>query len=305
MVDGREFEIFFDESCVAIAGTPEELRRRSNVEVRSVLIGTVLGGLSDTLVRHLVWSLDKEDSLDEATRASAATLITTILRGALQAVNRLIAWIRGAKGQWWVQPFPMGYFSPSILVRYVRLEGEFEPGQWSRIDPYRIQIIDSRGGPPGRYVTEADWGDFTAWYASSRPPNLVGELLTNAEELAELGHRRTALVEAVTALEVAISRFATKQPSEELWRQASISRAAADSLSKHVAELGVRRTVAYLLPLLLHEELLPPELHEDLIAAIDRRNEIVHQGRRDMPQADLKKMLANIRHFATDTLREA
>jgi hypothetical protein len=89
-------------------------------------------------------------------------------------VNRLPSYVRIEKGQHWVRPMTL---DPGLLASHAsRMHAKARPGD----------------------------GD---WFVSRRP-SLALELLAGAENIASGGNDRVALTEAVSALEVALARFA-------------------------------------------------------------------------------------------------
>jgi hypothetical protein len=122
------------------------------------------------------------------------------------------------------------------------------------------------------------------------------ELIANAERHHAQGHYRAAIVEVASALEALLSDFG---------QHADLSRLNADrvaripmSFSKIVSEIGMRGTVRLLLPLLLSEDIVDDWVLSTTVEAIELRNEVVHQGKRELDRDAVRDAIAAIRELA-------
>jgi hypothetical protein len=131
--------------------------------------------------------------------------------------------------------------------------------------------------------------------ASSSRPRLVGTLLAGAEQLAGEGHTRSALTEAVTALEVALFEFARNPAVSLLAPGYSTERVGLESLHSHVDHLGLTASLHYLLPLVVPEELLSSEVLKNARKAVAARQTVVHGGQRTIAPTALREFLGAIR----------
>jgi hypothetical protein len=128
-----------------------------------------------------------------------------------------------------------------------------------------------------------------------RRSSLIGELLSAADEHRDEGHGRVALTEAVSALEVALARYATQ--ADRAGPAPTIGGVNVKRLANHFERFGLRATVQFLLPLLLTPERLPRATLESVIEAIETRNNVVHQGKRDVENQHLRGYLMAIRQL--------
>src|SRR5262249_35645358 len=119
---------------------------------------------------------------------------------------------------------------------------------------------------------------------------LIRALLSNASRLASQDMRRNALVEAVTALEVALHDFAERASDNRIQRFQG--RLEGSRVSTLIQKAGLRGSFGVALPLLFNDDEFPTQILETCRAAIDRRNSIVHQGTRDVDPKSLGKYLA-------------
>src|SRR5262249_10641069 len=125
--------------------------------------------------------------------------------------------------------------------------------------------------------------------------SLVLQLLASAEAFAGMDHRRAALVEAVTALEVAIASFAKRPKAQEAFGPVLADRFDTPSLKTQVEHVGLSGGVRYLLAVIFRPEQLPTDLLRSCQQAVDERNNVVHRGQRDVADAKLRAYLSSVR----------
>ena len=120
-------------------------------------------------------------------------------------------------------------------------------------------------------------------------------LLAGAEALAATGHGRSALTEAVTALEVALYTFAANPAIDQAFGPVLGSRLGLHSLRQQVERIGLSGSVRYLLPVLFPESALPQSVLEGCQNALARRQTVVHRGQREVEETLVRQDLASIR----------
>jgi hypothetical protein len=142
----------------------------------------------------------------------------------------------------------------------------------------RIGVLSNRTkwsvnyGPLGQtkfneYLTQADWHDLKAAVEKRQDPSPAAQLLTNSHRLISSGELRLAVIEAVSALEVAISDAV----SSPIKGADKLTDAAAPFLNE--TPLKARMIVATSLIGGIDNETV-----EDALAAIELRNRVVHDG---------------------------
>jgi hypothetical protein len=124
-------------------------------------------------------------------------------------------------------------------------------------------------------------------------------LLAGAEELAANGHTRSALTEAITGLEVALSRFASKPKSQELLGANLAARMGVESIKQQVERMGLTGSVGYLLPLLFPDQILNADVLAGVREAIQERQNVVHSGAREVNPKRLEMFLRHIIQLCT------
>ena len=207
-----------------------------------------------------------------------------VLELALITYNRFIAFARNAKGQYWLYERP--YKPASLNQNTSKFRAQFKLGDhdWFPWRPPTIDQVMVVMGDNKEAIKREDWSSFQDFVAGNRNPYIVDELLTNSEFLLEAGLRRSAVIEAVSALEVALSGYAKSPDTSSLTSEVR-KRIDVSNLHQQVSHLGLKGTVRYLLPLLISPEKFPTETLQNCQKAVDVRNAVVHRGQRDVDPA--------------------
>jgi hypothetical protein len=236
-------------------------------------------------------SLNREDSteLDKNLQTQYEKIGKTILQSLLNRINLLIAYVRTVKGQYWLLKYPLNI--EERLHHYFQefeATGKIDGGKAFEFRPRRADVTYLVMSQDDRSIVESEWDNISQFVKSNnnRTP-LVLELLTGAEQLAQNGYRRSALTEAFTALEVAVSEFGKSHKDKQGKLSSKFaSRLDIDMLDKQIKHLGFSGAIRYLIPLLIPEEVLSTEILSDCYDAIEARNSVVHAGQRDVVNID-------------------
>lgn len=196
-------------------------------------------------------------------------------------VNRMLSYIRVELGQYWVSSIPIArwdhwYFR--LRTRATWLHGRNETPamfaeitEWPAVPP--ISEFDDGINALDRTVRDSIYH----FIEEERDPDPQRELIANAKRHFANGDYRTAAVEAVAALEVALYGFTSKRCKER-----GISRKFKDVRG----DLGAAAYLKLLLPLQISDEQLL--CCRALIDRCDKlrrlRNDIVHEGK--IPEGD-------------------
>ncbi len=113
------------------------------------------------------------------------------------------------------------------------------------------------------------------------------------------GYRRSAITEAVAALEAATSRFSESPRLEGLRETELDNRIDSPRLRTQVENMGFSGTWRYLIPLLFSAKVLSDDLLNQCRQAIEIRGDVVHRRRRDVEEAKLWSLLDAIRKTYT------
>lgn len=214
-------------------------------------------------------------------------------------VNRLISYARAQKGQYWLEEYAMDPDSTWGAFRNFDPEVTAVGSEWVRWKPSNVQHIRLQMMDEARFISRDDWEKVREFVRAPDRPPLVGELLAGAESLADNGHRRSALTEAVTALEVAVSEFSRQPRAELAFGSVYAERMDVASLKKQVEHLGLSATIRYLLPLLFTKEQVPQNTLKACQSAVARRQMVVHQGQRDVRENEIHVFLQAIRQLCS------
>jgi hypothetical protein len=282
-----------DKSCVDAFEevTDELISRWGNIRVRSVLIDVIVSDVDDDMcdfiATHYEWPktgriLESEDPEVRLRAEVYSELGQRVLAAVLRGVNRLSSWASAEHGQYWLAG--RGGSTDSMMSN----NNEFDavvfvnggaPVRWcppNRDAPITIYMHTGVELEPG------DWGEATDFVSSEKRPDATGEILANARTLIDAGYFRSAVIEAVAALELATNRFA-QHPTTDMLRHDRYF--TGDSFTAELKHLGFTATVRHLLPLVFKPEMLDGETLAKADSAIDCRHRIVHGAQRDVDEA--------------------
>ena len=217
-----------------------------------------------------------------------------VLAASITVFNRLLMYARSEKGQYWLELQDIDLHMMQSLNVAFRAKVCIPPYGWVRWCPPSIDQLTLISLGEERYIAKDAWPSVTRFVQSKARTNLVLELLANAEALRDDGFRRSAVIEAVTALEVALSRFA-ESPHLDMLDADLLARVPAESLKPQVEHLGFTGSFKYLIPLLFNDTLASRELLERCWEAIDVRQAVVHHGQRDVDESRVRGLLNAIR----------
>jgi hypothetical protein len=284
--DGLEARVRFDRACVENMGEPvtdDLIGKWLNISVARVLVDVSLPKLTSDLERFVCanedWPKRGVDILqvsadrDRALAGEYQLLGHRVLRVVLGATNRLAAWAYAECGQYWVKTRPLNV-EDVMMSRNNEFGARLSlPGgasfRWC--PPSQHRLVHQEG--PSERITPDRWRSAMKFIASNGRPSLVGELLSNAEALMSSGRHRSAVLEAVCALEVAVAHFADRPEPHALARKPG---GAGMSFASDLEHLGFSRFVKYLLPLVVTPAEMAPGDLEGAAEAIECRNRLAH-----------------------------
>lgn len=218
----------------------------------------------------------------------------------LRAYNDFVEHLRADRAQFWLLTHPLdnhpaGYFEQ--LRPAVRFEG-LARHPWPTPIPAAWAVSGGRGGD----VFAGDWPVLQERMASGKRPDRVGTMLTNADELQSVGHLRSAVVEAVAALEAVISELPEGPEALRRWKKVADGRILDESLAGARKKLGTGHSLRILVPLLFTEEEVPVALINRCIEAYEKRNNIVHNRHVPVDRSEVWNLITDVRRMC-DFLR--
>ncbi len=209
-----------------------------------------------------------------------------ILEVLLRRFNRLITYAHSVKGQYWLLKYEFDIGRLHSYFQSFEARGRIDAGDVFRFKPGIGDEISISMPSEDKYIGESEWAEVSDFVRGKERTPLVHELLAGSEQLAANGYYRSALTKAVTALEVAISAFGRSQNKNQKLASIVGPRLGVDMLQKQIEHMGLSGTVRYLLPLLLPEEILPAEILSGCRKAVDERQNVVHNGTRNVSNID-------------------
>lgn len=296
-----QFVLWFDEKCAWFGSQPtaDELKNCVNVLARYVNVEIRVTGLPDDVLTYMQ-SAAHTESVDEvaaALQSKYESIAQKVLRAVLHRVNRLISFARSYKGQYWITEHQIDQYRLRHYFIKFSAQGRVDDGPRFIFAPPTVDRIIVTAGDKGRYIQEADWIPCREFVGGAKKPDFAGELLAGAEYLLKAGHRRSALTEAVTALEIAVFRFSRSPRAEARFSSDMADRLGLSTLASQVSHLGLSASVKYLLPTILSEEILPASILSLCQDALTQRQNVVHNGQRDVNEDFVRRAIAAIRAF--------
>jgi hypothetical protein len=143
-------------------------------------------------------------------------------------------------------------------------------------------------------INNDDWSHISQYLQNRNRPNLIFELLANSRYLFSCGHMRSSVIEAVSALEVSLSSFGSNKNVELLSSVIQTDRIDFKSIEKQIKHMGLSGSIKYLIPLLFDKKILPSEVLDKCYKALDVRNNVVHQGQRDVTSQQVIEILDGV-----------
>ena len=230
---------------------------------------------------------------EKAIQSDYEKLGARILELLLKRLNRLLSYARAFKGQYWLLEYNPDMNRLHSYFQKFEAQGRVNNGEGFRFQPGIGDTIHITVTSRDKYIKEDEWHKLGQFVKGEGRTPLVFELLAGAEQLAGNGYSRSALTEAVTALEVAVSSFGRSQDRNGKLASVLGPRLGIERLHKQIEHMGVSGTISYLLPLLLPEAILPADVLSDCRNAIDERQNVVHNGKRDV--TDVHRFIASIK----------
>lgn len=307
---GLEFRVWFDEDCVALLEDVSDLdiERQVNIWLDTICLDVMIPDVSDELAQFVYEERDRpqrsEDPPDTdkytELRGQYQELGEQVHRGAIKVLNRVIDYFRVQKGQYWLDRHELDLEnSYSFFVStQANVQARDEWVRWCPLARARHHAVTRL--ERDRHLSEDEWPDLIDFVRGplSTPPVL--EFLSKADSLAADGYDRSAIVEAVSALERALHRFGrypNRERLSEVTEHGAVHRIDLDSLREQIDHLGFKGSLRYLLPILLPAEVVPDETLERCREANTVRVNVVHYGKRSVDEDKLRGLLKSVREM--------
>ena len=130
------------------------------------------------------------------------------------SVSRLISYFRTKKDQFWLEEQEL---DENTYISCARFRARFTADgvKWHRWNPPSAGFIIAMHTCDDAWIGRDDWERAREFMNAKRGSPLARELLARAQADAWMGRRRSAIIDAVTALEVAINAFARSSKAHE------------------------------------------------------------------------------------------
>jgi hypothetical protein len=304
--DGTDLatRIWFDMSCLdqGFVDLMHDLSGWANVTVAKAFVDVTAKNISDELIDFIFCPPQRSVNENPQMKLRFEDLSRNVIPTALRCLERLIDYFRNEKGQYWLGNYRCLYDTYLLDDRtrtpfHVAFKAKARTAteDWVDWKPPYTGVLAIPGGLESRYVGREDWPQVRAFINSLARPTLILELLANSEGLARNGFRRSALIEAVSALEIAVVNFSKAPRWDKIVAPDIVGRIDTRSLASQVEHLGFSGTLRYLIPILVDREILPSELLSNCYDALMERHNIIHNGQRDIPKKKLLPLIMAVR----------
>jgi hypothetical protein len=301
--DGLDVKLWFniDATRWAIQIPEEEIPRYIAVPAHRIQVDLTIRDVRTELLEYMATrDFGRAPSEEGASiQSEYQTLGTRVLDATLPHLNRLLAYARALKGHYWIAEYAIDYDRMGSFFQQVNAKAKDESGRRFRFQPTTgdrfVITVDSENDK--RLITREEWEQVRAFVTGRRRPPIIDSLLANAEELRAKGHRRSALIEAITALEMAVSDFVRAPDAQRAFGAVLAERLSVDSLGAQYDHLGFSGTIRYLLPSIIPDSVVPTDVFRACQLAIDERHNVVHNAQRDVSEVKLRRALRGVRRL--------
>ncbi len=301
--NNKLIKIYADKSCVSGQDiTDEYLSRWINIEVIKLKVIVLLNDIDAYLASFIFDERDKLDKIHhgvkpddkeyEGLQNKYIELATGVAKDVISACNKILSYARNIKGQYWLTELT---FDENTLYNFsLNATSRIEEGYWFKWFPSNTFTISLSVKSEKCSINKNDWENISAFVLNEDRPNLVLELLSNARYLFDCGHMRSTVIEAVSALEVAVSEFGRNVNIPMLSSNSQNERIDIHNIGNQIDHLGFSGSLRFLIPLLFNNENLSTEVLKKCYEAIERRNNVVHNGQRNVDPKVAREILSGV-----------
>lgn len=197
-------------------------------------------------------------------------------KAVVSRANRLIGFLRVRTGQYWLSEIEQDAVNPGQFFYKANTVATLDSKPF-HFNPDQSRITIHSALDSERIARKESWPEAQEFVAGHRRLPLIHLLFANAHRLASQGLSRNALIDAVTALEIALFEFADNaSPALDLRLRSTGE--TPEVMRGLIRKLGVRNSLAVGLPILLTEAEMPADLIIACKEAVDLRNNLIHNG---------------------------
>jgi hypothetical protein len=297
-VEGDNMELTLGVGLANLAepriGPPDELPRQRNLLVESVGVRIAIRGCEESLISYMMQCATDNTDCAHPCHKTFRELGWRVYKFVHDATQRLMSYFRSEKDQIWLEEREA---DPDVHMSFAGYRATFtiDGTNWYLWNPPSTGLIQAVQTGEDSWITREDWKRARAFMKTQKRSPMAVELLAKALADAWMGRRRSAVIDAVSALEVTINEFARSAKAQKAFGERFAVRMDIPSLEKQVEHLGLHGTVRYLLPVIFPEEHVPTELIKGCQMAINQRGSIIHGGNRHVSKQAAFKHIAAIR----------
>jgi hypothetical protein len=304
--EGKEVRIYADKSCVSSLNevTDDLISRWQNISVSKLKIEVVLNDIEDELLDFMYAERESpkeihhglkpgEDGYEEL-KIKYEQIGNDIGNLAISLFNRTVSYTRNIKGQYWLSERKIDENSINNQNVSLNAKAKINNENWFRWCPPCKPICLRCNIDTDSSIKKDEWKNVIEFVNDRSRPNLIFELISNSRYLYAHNHYRSSVIEAISALEVAVSNFGRNANTDMLSRSYQINRVDIHNIGNQISHLGFSGSMRYLIPLLFNEEELPCSVLEKCFQAIEVRNNVVHQGQRNVAPDLVQEILRGV-----------
>lgn len=298
-------KIWVDDSCIDLPpGSPQEIKNWVNVSVEKVYLEITL--IVDSILAQFIYDerdrryqkhhgIQPDDERYPDLNKEYEQIGFDTMNHALKIYNNFVAYVRNIKGQYWLEQWEFHNDNLAGYTNHFNCMVKIDDDDWVKWIPSTVPVIHFNVKSDELYLRKDDWTNARNYIERENRTTLALELIANSQSLLDQGLRRSALIEAVSALERAIFDFGKNPKTEELKITTDNNRIDIQRLHAQMKHLGFSGTLRYLIPLFFDEQTLSTETLRQCYDAIERRGNIVHNGARDIQEDIAGKLIQAIK----------
>jgi hypothetical protein len=291
--DRLRAELWFDRSCLNYPAGTDPLTH-DNILAHALKLEVAVDGLDDEFIQAIIDASKLPSPEGTPFSDRYEELGKEIYDLTMITVNRLITFVRVDKLQYWLQELEVDAGRMASAFVHFQAVCSIDRANWYMWRPTSRELMLTVLPYRTTWITREDWITAGEYVRSGRSGKFVPDLLATAIANAWSGNRRSALVEAVTALEVAVSEFARSPKSEQAFGKIFSERMDVSSLKSQVSHMGISGSIKYLFPVIVPEASVSNESFRTCSKALEERNNVVHNGQRDVSPSKIHKYITSI-----------
>ncbi len=232
----------------------------------------------------------KNENLDELVFEIARNIQANIIK----YVNRLIEYVRSYNGQYGLKPISFDEKKLSSNMITLRAIVSENNTNWYDFDIKHSDQLVIGFMDADNALFEYQWEKVKEYVLNNNRTELTLELIANAYYLLDSGHGRSAIIEVCSALETAVSEFSKYKDFSWLNLINSNGRVDPRNISSQINHLKFSTSVKFLFPILFSEQEVSKETINDCIRAIEVRNNVIHNGQRNVDDRMLREIIPQV-----------